>query len=232
MRILKRDGYACRYCGAKYEEIGKAHHIDHITPVVAGGPDEDWNLVTACPSCNLKKHDSLEYDGMTQAEIGLDAGLSKAISGFAEGVGMGPDSRVRFVSETLESYARIGREFTVAALKSMADLQACTFEVWENDTNLTMSMAAACRSVESGTVNPQLVKDVNSSIAALSSELFQCRRLSPICSQLLVAGICDDIYAASGYTGWDGVPTQENLRSCLYVNHCKADEGNSDDSIQ
>jgi hypothetical protein len=51
--ILERDGHACRYCGA----VGDNLEVDHITPVVHGGPNEQWNLVAACWSCNNRKSD-------------------------------------------------------------------------------------------------------------------------------------------------------------------------------
>lgn len=52
--VLERDGYRCRYCGADASEAKL--HVDHRTPVSAGGPDEFRNLLTACQDCNLGKH--------------------------------------------------------------------------------------------------------------------------------------------------------------------------------
>jgi len=48
-RILERDGYTCRTCGAP------ATHVDHVVPVVKGGRDHGANLAAACQSCNLEK---------------------------------------------------------------------------------------------------------------------------------------------------------------------------------
>lgn len=48
--ILRRDGYACRYCGAKAPDATLT--IDHVIPIVLGGGDEPNNLVTACADCN------------------------------------------------------------------------------------------------------------------------------------------------------------------------------------
>lgn len=48
--ILKRDGYACRYCGAKAPDVVLT--VDHVTPVALGGADEPSNLVAACVPCN------------------------------------------------------------------------------------------------------------------------------------------------------------------------------------
>lgn len=51
--ILRRDGFACRYCGAKANE-GELH-VDHVVPVALGGSDEPSNLVSACQPCNSGK---------------------------------------------------------------------------------------------------------------------------------------------------------------------------------
>lgn len=53
IRVLERDGFRCRYCGRtpKFVEL----HVDHITPVSAGGSDAIENLATACIECNLGK---------------------------------------------------------------------------------------------------------------------------------------------------------------------------------
>ena len=48
-RIMKRDGYRCRYCGKL------AEHVDHVVPRCQGGTDEPTNLVAACKRCNLSK---------------------------------------------------------------------------------------------------------------------------------------------------------------------------------
>jgi 5-methylcytosine-specific restriction endonuclease McrA len=51
--ILKRDGFACRYCGAKAPDV--VLHCDHVHPVSRGGKNELENLVTACRDCNAGK---------------------------------------------------------------------------------------------------------------------------------------------------------------------------------
>ena len=50
LRILRRDGWSCRYCGG-----GGPFQIDHVTPVAHGGSTTDHNLVTACEKCNQRK---------------------------------------------------------------------------------------------------------------------------------------------------------------------------------
>lgn len=56
-RVLQRDKFRCRYCGAHGSEAPL--HIDHVHPVSAGGGNDPDNLVTACQSCNLGKGASL-----------------------------------------------------------------------------------------------------------------------------------------------------------------------------
>lgn len=51
--ILKRDGFACRYCGVT--AVASPLHIDHVIPKSKGGTDDAANLVTACRDCNLGK---------------------------------------------------------------------------------------------------------------------------------------------------------------------------------
>jgi 5-methylcytosine-specific restriction endonuclease McrA len=41
----------CAYC----YRLGESLHIDHIIPIVQGGPSDPWNLCLACPKCNSSK---------------------------------------------------------------------------------------------------------------------------------------------------------------------------------
>jgi hypothetical protein len=52
--ILRRDGFACKYCGARAED-GIKLQIDHIKPYSKHKDDNDDNLVTACFDCNIGK---------------------------------------------------------------------------------------------------------------------------------------------------------------------------------
>lgn len=52
--ILKRDGFACSYCGAKAGG-GVWLEVDHIKPKAAGGTDDPANLTTSCQPCNNGK---------------------------------------------------------------------------------------------------------------------------------------------------------------------------------
>jgi len=49
--IFRRDGYTCQYCGKHPPRLT----VDHIIPRHLGGEHSWQNLVTACPSCNLRK---------------------------------------------------------------------------------------------------------------------------------------------------------------------------------
>lgn len=51
-KIFHRDGHRCVYCGATERLC-----LDHVVPTSAGGGATEENLVTACVSCNAKKHD-------------------------------------------------------------------------------------------------------------------------------------------------------------------------------
>lgn len=64
-QVLLRDGYRCRYCGTRVEDGDWYFHIDHVTPISQGGKNGMDNLVTACPSCNLKK------GGRTPGQAGM-----------------------------------------------------------------------------------------------------------------------------------------------------------------
>ena len=48
--ILERDNHICAYCGRTGASV-----VDHVAPKLAGGPDEEWNLVAACKPCNGAK---------------------------------------------------------------------------------------------------------------------------------------------------------------------------------
>lgn len=55
-RILVRDGFRCRACGASpLKQPGIDLHVDHIVPWSKGGETTDDNLETKCKRCNLGK---------------------------------------------------------------------------------------------------------------------------------------------------------------------------------
>ncbi len=53
-RVITRDGYRCRCCGASVE-TGAVLHVDHIHPVSKGGQTILSNLQTLCTVCNAGK---------------------------------------------------------------------------------------------------------------------------------------------------------------------------------
>ncbi|MDI5965797.1 HNH endonuclease [Streptantibioticus silvisoli] len=55
--ILRRDNFACRYCGATAPDAPL--RVDHVIPKALGGTDAPTNLVTACEPCNSGKTSSL-----------------------------------------------------------------------------------------------------------------------------------------------------------------------------
>lgn len=55
--IYERDGYRCRICGRKTNDL----EIDHIIPIAKGGKSTYDNLQTLCHRCNKRKGSNLKY---------------------------------------------------------------------------------------------------------------------------------------------------------------------------
>lgn len=53
--VIQRSGNCCEYCGLSQAGQEATFHIDHITPIVAGGKTTADNLALACVSCSLHK---------------------------------------------------------------------------------------------------------------------------------------------------------------------------------
>ncbi len=54
--IIQRADNRCEYC--RLSQSGQAattFHVDHVIPVVAGGPTDADNLALACVACSLSK---------------------------------------------------------------------------------------------------------------------------------------------------------------------------------
>lgn len=56
-KVMRRDSFRCRMCGASQSE-GITLHVDHILPVSHGGLTVLENLQTLCAPCNLGKGNS------------------------------------------------------------------------------------------------------------------------------------------------------------------------------
>ena len=53
------ENESCFYCGKKLSNNGQKIHVDHFVPRAFIKDDKMWNLVLACPTCNLQKNDKL-----------------------------------------------------------------------------------------------------------------------------------------------------------------------------
>lgn len=53
-RILKRDQGLCQEC-KRHGRLALACIVDHITPLWAGGTDDDANLQSLCQTCSDEK---------------------------------------------------------------------------------------------------------------------------------------------------------------------------------
>lgn len=65
--ILKRDGFACRYCHRDKVIIT----VDHVIPRALGGTDHPSNLVASCDDCNAGKTSTLP-GGRTVQDVNAD----------------------------------------------------------------------------------------------------------------------------------------------------------------
>ena len=54
--IYKRDGYRCKKCGRKTDDL----EVDHIFPISKGGKSTYDNLQTLCHRCNVIKSDTVD----------------------------------------------------------------------------------------------------------------------------------------------------------------------------
>lgn len=66
--VLRRDGYACRYCKASDVPLV----MDHVLPISLGGSDDAGNVVAACNPCNNGKA-STGPDETAIADVDEDA---------------------------------------------------------------------------------------------------------------------------------------------------------------
>lgn len=55
--VRRAHRFQCGYCGVHENEAGSELEIDHYQPLANSGPDDEANLVYACPTCNKTKGD-------------------------------------------------------------------------------------------------------------------------------------------------------------------------------
>ncbi len=53
------ENESCFYCEKQLSNDGQKVHVDHFVPRAFIKDDKMWNLVLACPTCNLQKNDRL-----------------------------------------------------------------------------------------------------------------------------------------------------------------------------
>ena len=53
-KIRAKDDDQCQSCDTEWEKGQNRFPVHHILPKSLGGPDEEWNLITLCPSCHPK----------------------------------------------------------------------------------------------------------------------------------------------------------------------------------
>lgn len=70
--VLRRSSERCEYCQLSQAGQEATFHIDHITPVAAGGGTVADNLALACVSCSLRKSaKQIALDPETRTEVPL-----------------------------------------------------------------------------------------------------------------------------------------------------------------
>ena len=52
-RLMRRQSNTCSYCGTR--RMARSMDIDHMTPVVRGGSNDESNLQVICKPCNQRK---------------------------------------------------------------------------------------------------------------------------------------------------------------------------------
>jgi len=82
-KMREKDGYQCQSCDKEWKKGQDKFPVHHILPRSLGGPDEEWNLITLCPSCHPKtdkKGGPVRYPFESQTRL-PDFGQSEEESG-------------------------------------------------------------------------------------------------------------------------------------------------------
>jgi hypothetical protein len=70
--VETRAAGRCEYFRMHQALQGATFHIEHVIPSSRGGTSEEGNLAWACPGCNLRKSDRVEF---LDPETGVDVPL-------------------------------------------------------------------------------------------------------------------------------------------------------------
>ena len=87
--VLRRDGNACRYCGAMAPDV--KIQVDHVIPVALGGTDEASNLVAACRDCNTGKASTAASEELVAEVAQRDLDFADALRQAAAEMVTAPD---------------------------------------------------------------------------------------------------------------------------------------------
>lgn len=120
-RILRRDRFACVYCGHGAGEVRL--EVDHRLPVSQGGDDTDENLSTSCYDCNRGKRATVVSEilpPLLRTVLEIRAHLSARFPGACD------PSEVALLSSAL------ARGRSVEALTALAR-SARTYGAWHFD---------------------------------------------------------------------------------------------------
>lgn len=75
--MYRRDRFRCRYCGKRV--TFSTGTLDHVIPYWDNGLSAEWNLVTACWSCNSAKGSrTLDALGWHLLPCGMSKGQAEA----------------------------------------------------------------------------------------------------------------------------------------------------------
>ena len=80
--VFSRDKHRCVYCGrdmlVDFETFMMTQE-DHLVPISRGGPDEAYNIVTACAVCNMLKGNYIPDDCKPENRGAYIASIRKRI---------------------------------------------------------------------------------------------------------------------------------------------------------
>ncbi len=130
-RVLRRDGFRCRYCGRKAPDV--ILEVDHVIPRSRGGTDYEGNLVTACWGCNRGKS-ALPVDTSFLGWLRLQGDREDWVGDLAE-----DDTRTPLVEP--KTYRQLARQLRAAGAHDDA-LQAA-WHAWREWLRGTPTRATA-----------------------------------------------------------------------------------------